>query len=507
MRSASGGPRVLLRRLRETMAEQVSAQERLDKIVVLIAANMVAEVCSCYVLRIDNTLELYATEGLNRDAVHRTVLNAHEGLVGLVVQRGEPAQPLGRAKPPGVLVPARNRRRNLPFVPRRADPARRQHARRAGGAEPRQAHLCRGRGRGAADHRHGAGGNDRLRRTGGAGAARRRAGGAAFPAQDRRDPLRRHRARPCRAARAARRHHQLHRRRPAEGNQEAGRGADQAARRSRPHAGARRRRRGRRAPRRAGSLPHVRQRPRLVAQAARGGRHRPHRRSRRRARAVRHPRAHAALDRSLSARPPARSRRPRPSPDAAAGRTGSRAVARAAARERHPDRARDGPGGAARLRPQAAARPGAGGRHRQLPRLDRGARARHSRRRRSAERARHRRSRRRHHRRRHLGLDLCPPLGRDRIGLCRAGAVSRAAAGAICRAARHALRHQGRPDGRTDDQCRPRDRPAAYRRHRQRRHRAVPHRVAVHGRPEPAAHLPTSSRSIAPCSMPPAPSP
>src|SRR5512134_2493903 len=90
MRSASGGPRVLLRRLRETMAEQVSAQERLDKIVVLIAANMVAEVCSCYVLRIDNTLELYATEGLNRDAVHRTVLNAHEGLVGLVSREASP---------------------------------------------------------------------------------------------------------------------------------------------------------------------------------------------------------------------------------------------------------------------------------------------------------------------------------------------------------------------------------------------------------------------------------
>src|ERR1700686_1363757 len=90
MRSASGGPRVLLRRLRETMAEQVSAQERLDKIVVLIAANMVAEVCSVYVLRIDNTLELYATEGLNRDAVHRTVLSAHEGLVGLVSSEATP---------------------------------------------------------------------------------------------------------------------------------------------------------------------------------------------------------------------------------------------------------------------------------------------------------------------------------------------------------------------------------------------------------------------------------
>ena len=84
MRGALGGPRVLLRRLREVMAEPVSAQERLDKIVVLIAANMVAEVCSVYVLRVDSTLELYATEGLNRDAVHRTVMRADEGLVGLV---------------------------------------------------------------------------------------------------------------------------------------------------------------------------------------------------------------------------------------------------------------------------------------------------------------------------------------------------------------------------------------------------------------------------------------
>ncbi len=87
MRGALGGPRVLLRRLREVMAEPVSAQERLDKIVVLIAANMVAEVCSVYVLRVDSTLELYATEGLNRDAVHRTVMRSDEGLVGLVASQ------------------------------------------------------------------------------------------------------------------------------------------------------------------------------------------------------------------------------------------------------------------------------------------------------------------------------------------------------------------------------------------------------------------------------------
>jgi phosphotransferase system enzyme I (PtsP) len=86
MRGVLGGPRVLLRRLREVMAEPVSAQERLDKIVVLIAANMVAEVCSVYVLRVDGTLELYATEGLNRQAVHLTVMRSDEGLVGLVAR-------------------------------------------------------------------------------------------------------------------------------------------------------------------------------------------------------------------------------------------------------------------------------------------------------------------------------------------------------------------------------------------------------------------------------------
>ena len=90
MRGALGGPRVLLRRLREVMAEPVSAQERLDKIVVLIAANMVAEVCSVYVLRVDGTLELYATEGLKREAVHQTVLRLEEGLVGLVASEANP---------------------------------------------------------------------------------------------------------------------------------------------------------------------------------------------------------------------------------------------------------------------------------------------------------------------------------------------------------------------------------------------------------------------------------
>jgi phosphotransferase system, enzyme I, PtsP len=85
-----GGPRLLLRRLREVMSEPVSPQARLDKIVVHIAANMVAEVCSVYVLRADGSLELYATEGLNRAAVHLTTLRKGEGLVGLIAQTAEP---------------------------------------------------------------------------------------------------------------------------------------------------------------------------------------------------------------------------------------------------------------------------------------------------------------------------------------------------------------------------------------------------------------------------------
>jgi phosphotransferase system enzyme I (PtsP) len=72
------------------MAEPVGAQARLDKIVVLIAANMVAEVCSVYVMRADGALELYATEGLNREAVHLTTMQAGEGLVGLIARTAEP---------------------------------------------------------------------------------------------------------------------------------------------------------------------------------------------------------------------------------------------------------------------------------------------------------------------------------------------------------------------------------------------------------------------------------
>jgi phosphotransferase system enzyme I (PtsP) len=84
MRDTAGGPRVLLKRLRELMAEPLESQERLDRIVRDIASNMVAEVCSLYVLRADSVLELYATEGLNPGAVHLAQLRLGQGLVGTI---------------------------------------------------------------------------------------------------------------------------------------------------------------------------------------------------------------------------------------------------------------------------------------------------------------------------------------------------------------------------------------------------------------------------------------
>jgi phosphotransferase system enzyme I (PtsP) len=85
-----GGPRVLLRQLRETMAEPLASQARLDKIVDLIAENMRADVCSFYVLRDDGALELFATHGLKAESVHLTTLRLGEGLVGLIAAEAEP---------------------------------------------------------------------------------------------------------------------------------------------------------------------------------------------------------------------------------------------------------------------------------------------------------------------------------------------------------------------------------------------------------------------------------
>ncbi|MDJ0820787.1 MAG: phosphoenolpyruvate--protein phosphotransferase [Paracoccaceae bacterium] len=81
--------RKLLGRLRDTMAEEAAGQARLDKICALTADSMGTEVCSVYLFRDDETLELCATEGLNPEAVHETRMKLGEGLVGRVARTGK----------------------------------------------------------------------------------------------------------------------------------------------------------------------------------------------------------------------------------------------------------------------------------------------------------------------------------------------------------------------------------------------------------------------------------
>ncbi|MFA3917517.1 phosphoenolpyruvate--protein phosphotransferase [Ruegeria hyattellae] len=87
--STESGSRKLLGRLREAMAGDSAGQERLDKITHLIANSMGTEVCSIYLFRDEDTLELCATEGLKTEAVHQTRMRMGEGLVGRVARFGK----------------------------------------------------------------------------------------------------------------------------------------------------------------------------------------------------------------------------------------------------------------------------------------------------------------------------------------------------------------------------------------------------------------------------------
>ncbi len=82
--------RKLLRRLRDSLGLPGKGQERLDRITHLIADSMGTEVCSIYLFRDGDTLELCATEGLRKEAVHQTRMRLGEGLVGRVARTAAP---------------------------------------------------------------------------------------------------------------------------------------------------------------------------------------------------------------------------------------------------------------------------------------------------------------------------------------------------------------------------------------------------------------------------------
>ena len=86
--SAAVAARQILTRLHEVMASRLHAQGKLDQVVDIIAECLDSEVCSIYLLR-EGMLELFATHGLNAEAVHVTRMAIGEGLVGTIADNVE----------------------------------------------------------------------------------------------------------------------------------------------------------------------------------------------------------------------------------------------------------------------------------------------------------------------------------------------------------------------------------------------------------------------------------
>ena len=86
--SAAASAREILVRLHDVMAARSSAQAKLNAVVGIIGEAIDSEVCSIYLLR-EGVLELYATRGLDQDAVHVTRLALGEGLVGTIAEKVE----------------------------------------------------------------------------------------------------------------------------------------------------------------------------------------------------------------------------------------------------------------------------------------------------------------------------------------------------------------------------------------------------------------------------------
>ena len=86
--TAAASARQILTRLHEVMASRMHAQGKLDQVVEIIGESLDSEVCSIYLLR-EGVLELYATRGLNPEAVHVTKLGLGEGLNGIIASNIE----------------------------------------------------------------------------------------------------------------------------------------------------------------------------------------------------------------------------------------------------------------------------------------------------------------------------------------------------------------------------------------------------------------------------------
>ena len=95
-----------MRAIRAAMAGTESVQGRLDGFVTAISAAMQVKVASVYLLRKGDELELSATEGLKKSAVHKTRLKPGEGLVGHVCLTARPLNLADAPQPSAFFIPS-----------------------------------------------------------------------------------------------------------------------------------------------------------------------------------------------------------------------------------------------------------------------------------------------------------------------------------------------------------------------------------------------------------------
>lgn len=76
----------ILKHLRQITEGGGSITEKLDNIVKIIVAEMDADAGACYIMVDENTLELFASHGFNKDITHKITLRISEGLVGEVAR-------------------------------------------------------------------------------------------------------------------------------------------------------------------------------------------------------------------------------------------------------------------------------------------------------------------------------------------------------------------------------------------------------------------------------------
>ncbi len=80
----------ILKKLNQIVSMNEPKQVRFDKITALLVETLDVQVCSCYVVRPGDILELFSTKGLDAASVHETFLRVGEGLIGEIALQRKP---------------------------------------------------------------------------------------------------------------------------------------------------------------------------------------------------------------------------------------------------------------------------------------------------------------------------------------------------------------------------------------------------------------------------------